>query len=823
MTIYSLTFIFLFLPSTMLIFILAPKRLKNYTLCVASLLFYWLNSPTILAAVMANTTFDFLCGRFIFGNKKLSRKISKVMLYLLSAKSIIFVLSFSVYAELNYTFYLLGVTVGAFTSLGYLIDLYHDECDVVDNFFEYIVFCCFFGKLYIGPLVSSKQFVPQLASLKFSSQKFVDGFVYYCHGYAKIVILANAANTLAQQLLDVQYTQVSLLGVWVYIAANLFSVYYTLSGYSDMARGIGNFFGITLPPNFHYPFQSESVTQFFSNFNISANRFVRKYIYKSLGAEDNGAIATITNIMLITMVMGLWYGVSLNRVFWGGFLGIFITIETLLGEQHLEKIPRFIRQIGTFIIVTLSFAIYSSSSLANCWFYLKIMLGINHVTIADPVSLYIVNAHILVLLILFVCSTGFFSSISKKAASKMPVIWQGLSVFTNIYICYYHIVPTIKEGNMLKRLYALIISAFVVCITATTMYITPFSFNEKIVAGIAQPIVSVSDTQQYFKDNLIMANFLKSMNLFINKTVGYVEIDNVFLTDDGLIKRYLPSHDGSDQENTNAAINYASASLGHTVVMILPTAGAIYQDKLPMYATDTMVNEKLYIEETNKLFSGAAMTVNSYTNLFNNRNSYIYFNTHNSLTMLGGYMAYSTLMQRLGITPVPQSSYKIQYVNNVFYGDNAALIDYQYGAGDTVAQYHYTSNDTLSLVQHWQRYENKQYSTLYPTASYNLLSPKDSILGGMSPRIDITTYDVENSQKLLVIGDENALSIIPFLTRHYSEITFVNPNLLTVGEMKTVQSYDYALTLFAMSIETFTNTAWGNKISSITVLPPVVN
>ena len=118
------------------------------------------------------------------------------------------------------------------------------------------------------------------------------------------MILADSLSVLTGQLRDIPYQDKTVLSVWMLIICSIFQIYYTLSGFSDMARGIGGIFGLELPENFHYPLQAESVTDFFSRFNISANRFVRKYVYGALGAEDNGPVATTLNIMLITLLMG---------------------------------------------------------------------------------------------------------------------------------------------------------------------------------------------------------------------------------------------------------------------------------------------------------------------------------------------------------------------------------------------------------------------------------------------------------------------------------------------------------------------------------------
>ena len=66
----------------------------------------------------------------------------------------------SILTELDKLILPVGISIAAFTSVGYLIDLYHGECDPIDDPIRYGVFCSFFGKLYIGPIVSAQQFVP---------------------------------------------------------------------------------------------------------------------------------------------------------------------------------------------------------------------------------------------------------------------------------------------------------------------------------------------------------------------------------------------------------------------------------------------------------------------------------------------------------------------------------------------------------------------------------------------------------------------------------------------------------------------------------------
>ena len=52
----------------------------------------------------------------------------------------------------------------------------------------------------------------------------------------------------------------STAGLWVLLYAYAFRLYFDFSGYSDIAIGIGQLFGIKLPENFNQPYLKRNIT-----------------------------------------------------------------------------------------------------------------------------------------------------------------------------------------------------------------------------------------------------------------------------------------------------------------------------------------------------------------------------------------------------------------------------------------------------------------------------------------------------------------------------------------------------------------------------------
>lgn len=430
MPLTSLGFLFVFLPAGGLLYYFLRGAGRRIFLLCYSLLFVGLLSPLCLLLLLAVTVPDYLLARPI----AMAHPRAHAILLAAVAKDIALAVLCSVLTELGRLMLPVGITITAFTSVGYLIDLYHMECDSIDDPIRYGVFCCFFGKLPIGPIVSAQQFIPQLEHLQMTAEGITRGMVQFLRGLAKIVILAASLQQLITQWETLLSLQVTVLGTWLHVLCYIFYIYFTLSGYSDMARGTGAIFGLDLPENFHHPLQSSSVADFFGRFNISANRFVRKYVYQALGAEDNGPLSTSVNILLITMLMGLWYGINLNYLVWGAFLGLFIIFEVLYIERHVEKIPPYLCRLYTFIAILISFCWYCGDSLSASAASLRVMLGLGGAAAANQSCLYLLQTHWLLLLASAYLCSGAATPLMARFTRRWPGLSHAVTLLWNLIL-----------------------------------------------------------------------------------------------------------------------------------------------------------------------------------------------------------------------------------------------------------------------------------------------------------------------------------------------------------------------------------------------------
>ncbi len=170
---------------------------------------------------------------------------------------------------------------------------------------------------------------PQLANPRYSMTGMADGMVLLICGLAKKVLLGDRLAALATQIQGIPYYEITTLAVWMLVVGSAFSLYFTLSGLCDIAQGLGLLFSIRLPQNFRYPYQAAGMDDFFRRFNITVGAFIRRYVFEPLGAQNNGIMASFVNILLFSMLSGLWFGLRLNYLLWGVALGVVLAIEQL--------------------------------------------------------------------------------------------------------------------------------------------------------------------------------------------------------------------------------------------------------------------------------------------------------------------------------------------------------------------------------------------------------------------------------------------------------------------------------------------------------------
>src|SRR5205085_46649 len=104
---------------------------------------------------------------------------------------------------------------------------------------------------------------------------------------------------------------------WIGVFGFPFQVFFDLSGYSNIAIGVGLLFGLQLPLNFDAPFRATSLQDFWRRWHMTLSRFLRDYLYIPLGGNRQGLAWHLFAIIITMTLGGLWHGAGWNFVVWG--------------------------------------------------------------------------------------------------------------------------------------------------------------------------------------------------------------------------------------------------------------------------------------------------------------------------------------------------------------------------------------------------------------------------------------------------------------------------------------------------------------------------
>ena len=449
----SIVFLFTFLPITLLLYYLVPRKAKNAVLLIASLIFYAWGEPVYIFLMIISILFNYFSGLDIAlkaGKKKACRKslifTIVVNLFILGffkyygfvVENLNAVLPFDIpYRELALP---IGISFYTFQTLSYIIDLYRGRVQVQVNLIDFGAYVTMFPQLIAGPIVCYKEVEEQLANRKESLAKFGQGAAVFIAGLAKKVLLANTVGAIYEEVAAMSGR--SVLTAWIGCLAYTFQIYFDFSGYSDMAVGLGKMFGFDCPQNFHYPYISGSVTEFWRRWHMTLGGWFREYVYIPLGGNRVSAPRHLMNLMVVWFLTGLWHGASWNFVTWGLYYGVILIIEKYVTGRLLEKLPEGIRILYNMLLVMVGWVLFFSPDLGSALTYLGQMFGSGVSGIVDRQALYLIVTHWLLWLMLIVGSTPVMHRLGqvvlydeeRPAVGVSAVLYAGMFFLSIAYL-----------------------------------------------------------------------------------------------------------------------------------------------------------------------------------------------------------------------------------------------------------------------------------------------------------------------------------------------------------------------------------------------------
>ena len=416
----SISFLYYFLPTIIILYFITPKKYRNYILLIFSIIFYMYGEPKYVILMLVEILVAYFGALLIDKYKSKEIFLITIIIHIgllcVFKYTDLFIGTINSIFKTNISFLNIALPIGisfyTFQILSYVIDVYRGKVKVQKNILKLATYVSLFPQLIAGPIVRYETICDELDNRDETIEKFSLGVRRFIIGLAKKVLIANMLGELCTKFSLVD--ERSVLFYWIFAISYMLQVYFDFSAYSDMAIGLGKMFGFTFLENFNYPFISKSVTEFWRRWHISLSSWFKDYVYIPLGGSRKGTLKLVRNILIVWFLTGIWHGAAYNFILWGLFIGVFLVIEKLWLSKYISKLPKFLRNIYVLFIIMISFIMFNAGSINEAFFNIKGLFGLNKEVFINNYTIYYLKSYLIVLIIAIFGATPLFKNIIEK-------------------------------------------------------------------------------------------------------------------------------------------------------------------------------------------------------------------------------------------------------------------------------------------------------------------------------------------------------------------------------------------------------------------------
>jgi alginate O-acetyltransferase complex protein AlgI len=371
----SFQFLFLFLPVT-LACVFGAQLLQNriatlLVLAISSAIFYAFYSVWHLALLLLSILINWTLA------EKVGRSRSALLIGVTFNLAVLFLFKYSAFAfeqlrslkipapEWSLAFPL-AISFYTFHQISFLVDISRAKA-TRPGLLVYSSYILLFPQLVAGPIVRYSEIASQLSRRVpafVSSRYFKIGLVFVVLGLSKKTLLADYLAPFVDEAFA-NPTKLSTLQAWQATLGFGFQIYFDFSGYTDMAIGLAYMMGLRLPRNFNDPYRARDISDFWRRWHISLSRFLRDYLYKSLGGNRHGLARTLANLMIVMLLGGLWHGANWTFVAWGGLHGAYLVAHRLWVRFSTVQIPVVLSGVLTYVAVSVAWVFFRAHDFAT--------------------------------------------------------------------------------------------------------------------------------------------------------------------------------------------------------------------------------------------------------------------------------------------------------------------------------------------------------------------------------------------------------------------------------------------------------------------------
>ena len=409
---------------------------KNAVFFLASCFFLLFQGLLAVAFLSVFSLFVFFMGKAL--GKATEEKKKKI--FFLSLAGILLPLAFFKYSaalpflpKMVKGWMPFGISFYSFRFIAYLYDCYQGK-EAEQEIFSFSLFAFAFPVLSQGPILRYSEMREEIKNRAFSYEAFSHGLFRFTFGLWKKLALADALGSLSVEVLSLDSLKnasmlqsspsFSFLAVFLSGLSYMLQIFLDFSAYTDMAIGIGEICGFTLPENFQAPYSARSIRDFWRRWHISLSMFFRDYVYIPLGGNRVPFPLQVRNLLLIWILTGIWHGSTANFILWGLYFFVFILLELCCKKlwKRMKKseggnfsfVLRCLQHVYTLVVLYFSWILFRFSDFQSLKNILWLHTLPKSLALVDGKTLLIVKSNIFLLLVAILFSGNLLSTLEEE-------------------------------------------------------------------------------------------------------------------------------------------------------------------------------------------------------------------------------------------------------------------------------------------------------------------------------------------------------------------------------------------------------------------------
>lgn len=409
---------------------------KNAVFFLASCFFLLFQGLLAVAFLCVFTLFAFFMGKAL--GKATEEKKKKI--FFLSLAGILLPLAFFKYSaalpflpKMVKGWMPFGISFYSFRFIAYLYDCYQGK-EAEQEIFSFSLFAFAFPVLSQGPILRYPEMREEIKNRAFSYEAFSHGLFRFTFGLWKKLALADALGALSVEVLSLDSLKnasmiqsspsFSFLAVFLSGISYMLQIFLDFSAYTDMAIGIGEICGFTLPENFQAPYSARSIRDFWRRWHISLSMFFRDYVYIPLGGNRVPFPLQVRNLLLIWILTGIWHGSTANFILWGLYFFVFILLELCCKKlwKRMKKseggtfsfVLRCLQHVYTLVVLYFSWILFRFSDFQSLKNILWLHTLPKSLALVDGKTLLIVKSNIFLVLVAILFSGNLLGTLEEE-------------------------------------------------------------------------------------------------------------------------------------------------------------------------------------------------------------------------------------------------------------------------------------------------------------------------------------------------------------------------------------------------------------------------